>query len=363
MAITRINLDSEVSRLIHFPRFEDAPLYTRVPNCTEGYLDASEELNNKSDAWISKSKITYNSPNNIKRLFITSEGVNTHLYQPIAYNGRGSGNSSLMRERKYSKFNATEAYQSIMAGSRDYVVTRSGLGALAHPWVASNIEEVYFDWTVLMSEDVLNMGLGNLLVGLTTAKTNKIEKSDIPYKIFENFCLKGESISNKFPRLKVIGYIQQLARVYDLIGYKKGSDTILDICNLWCFDPVVKTAGADPNCTILIYNIPNVPKLNTTYRLRDGIYLYDKEVLKDYFESRVAYMKNYITTCKENQNKGIINNTKSDIEVTLDEMYERDGEEFTAKAVRLMFNNANYRRQVYNDMSSVGKERYKNIFK
>lgn len=363
MAITRINLDREVSRMMHFPRFEDTPLYTRVQNCSEGYFDKSEELVNKSEAWLNKSQITYNSPNNIRRLFITSEGVNTHLYQPIAYNGRKSGNSSLIRERKYNKFNTNEVYTSMIQGSGDFVVTKSGLGALSHPWVASNIEEVYFDWTILMSECIMNMGLGNILEGLTKTQTLRIEKSDIPYKIFDNFCCKGETVSNKFPRLKVIGYIQQLARVYSLVGYKKGSDSVEDMGRMWCFDPVVKTAGADPNCTILLYTIPDVPRLNTTYRLRDGIYLYDKNILKGYFENRVAAIKNNYSISKENQANKVCNETKSEIEITLDEMYERDGKEFTAKAIKLLFIDVESKRQAYNEMSTDGKEKYKNIFR
>lgn len=350
MAITRVNLDREVSRAIHFPRFEDAPLYTRVPDCKEAYVDKSEDVSNKSEAWIRKSQLTYSSPNNIRRLFITSEGVNVHLFQPIMYKGKG-GNPSLSREKKYSQFKPEEAYMSLSQGKRDFVITKSGLGALSYPWVASNVEEVYFDWTTLLSEDVLNMGMGNLLVDINSQQTTRVERSDIPYKIFTNFCCRGESISNKFPRLKVIGYIQQLSRVYKMVDNRKGRESVEEMHKLWCTSPVIKSAGADPNCRVLLHYVDNVPKINLTYRIRDGIYLYDREVLLPYFESVKKKTESALKRDKEQ---------KSEFEKILDKAYETEGPKKAQTILRVSLFDIpeEEKEKAFNEMSSAGRERY-----
>lgn len=363
MAIIRINLDKEVARVIHLPRFEDTPLYTRVPDCREGYYDKAEELSSKSDEWIKKSQLTYGSPNNIRRVFITSEGVFVHFYQPIVYKGKG-GNPSLMREKKYAQFNPYEASASITQGRRDYVITKSGLGALSHPWVASNIEEVYFDWTVLLSEDVLNMGLGNLLIELTAKPVPGIEKSEIPYLIFKHFCCEtkyDEDVRSRFPRLRVVGYIQQLERVYRMVDYKPGEETVEDMGKLWCANEIVKVAGADPACRILLYNIPGVSKYNLEYRTREGIYLYDLEVLQPYFEKRNKRIIEYKQRRAKEQEEQIVT-VKSEIEKQLDEMYERDGAEVVTKAIKIMFTSKELREQTLKEMSTEGKRKYKQFF-
>ena len=359
MVMVRVNLDKEVSRAIHLPRFEDTPLYTRVPDCKEAYFDKSEEVANKSDGWIAKSKIAYGSPNNIRRVFITSEGVFVHLYQPIAFKGK-AGNKGLTRERTYAQFKPMEVYESMMQGRRDYVVTKSGLGALANPWVASNIEEVYFDWSILLSEDILNLGFGNLLVDLTTMKTSKIERSELPYMLYKHFCCDGEDTQNKYPRLRVVGYIQQLARVYKMVDYKPGVETVEEMGKLWCTNNVVKAAGADPNCNILLYDVPNIPKLNTKYRTREGIYLYDLEVLQPYFEERNQKILKYKESVSKHQEE--IKIDKSEIEVLLDEILERDGEEFVAKTIKIMFTNKEDGIKALNEMSTEGKKKYSRMF-
>lgn len=358
MAI-RINLDKEVEKLIHFPRFEGTPLYTRIPGCMEGYANTQEDVSTKSLAWIKWSHLSYGSPNNIRRVFITSKGVKTHLYQPIVNKGSKGKNTSLKRENQFSSFKADEVVQSILSGQNEYIVTRTGFNALASPWVASNIEELYFDWTVLLSDDVMNMGKGNLLAELTATSNTGITRSTLPYELFEFACLKGQDIRTKFPRLRVIGYIQQLDRVYNMVDYKGGAESIEEMGKLWCANRVVKAAGADANCRVLIYDVPGVKRLNTDYRKREGIYSYDAEVLLPYFEDRKIKINEYKSKMSKPQE---IVTTKSEIEITLDEMYERDGVEFIAKTIKVMFTNKEDGKQALNEMSTGGKNRYSRMF-
>ena len=359
MAIKRINLDKEVEKLIHYPRFEGTPLYTRIPNCNEAYVNSQEDLANKSPAWVKWSQLSYSSPNNIRRIFITSEGVKIHLYQPVVNKSVKNKNSSLKRELAYQGFKVGDVVRDLMDGTNEYIITRTGFNALVNPWVASNIEEIYFDWTVLLSEDIMNMGKGNLFAELTATSNVGITRSTLPYELFDFACLKGQNLKSKFPRLRVIGYIQQLDRVYNMIDYKGGKETVEEMSKLWCSNKVVKVAGADPNCRILLYDVPGSTKYNTEYRSREGIYLYDLEVLKPYFEERKQRINEFraglSTGVKEAE---VIKVEKSNIENILDSIYERDGEAFVEKTIKIMFTDSKSRLDTLNEMSTDGQKRY-----
>ena len=357
MTAIRINFDKEVEKLIHYPRFEGTPLYTRIPNCREKYANSQEDYSSRQPAWIKWSQLSYGSPNNIRRVFITSEGVKTHLYQPVVNKSVKGKNTSLKREGAYKDFKMQEVLGDLMRGSRNYVITKTGLNALATPWVASNIEEIYFDWTILLSDDIMNMGKGNLFNELTAPSNVGITRSSLPFELFEFACRSEQDIRTKFPRLRVIGYIQQLDRVYNMVGYKGGEESVEEMGKLWCSNKIVKAAGMDPNCRILLYNVPNVSKYNTEYRSREGIYLFDLEVLQPYFENRNKRINEFKAGIVKKGSE-VVNTNKTQIEITLDEIYNRDGEAFIERVINEMFTSRDYARQTLKDMSTEGQKRY-----
>ena len=93
-----INLDKLISKMIHHPRVQGMPLYTRVDGqLEEGVMSVRDS--NKSVVWLEASKRSYSSPDNIRRIFITHRAVYVHLYRPVI----GTKNTSLRRETTFSK--------------------------------------------------------------------------------------------------------------------------------------------------------------------------------------------------------------------------------------------------------------------
>lgn len=357
-----INLDKLISSMIHFPKVDGIPLYTRVDNQIDEYIRSQL---NKSPKWVEYSKRIYGSPDNIRRVFITYKGVYVHLYRPVA----GGKDKSLVRKTLFSPaFDVVynDIMTSAMTGARSkYKVRQYGLRALYKPWVCSNVEEVYFDWTLFLSEDIRNIGFGDLLMYYKSG-----EKSVEPIKtIFEAACLSdGCKLADRYPRLKCIGYISSLEEIYNAIPIKPGADSLDDMMKPWYNNNVLIEAVRNGSCNAAVYDIPGVPKLNAKYSVKDGIYLFDRDVLKDYFlalEERIKqYQKGKRLSEVEKQKEELIKkvkNTKSGLELLIDEIYAKEGAEKARLALRITFDGLKKSEieAILNEMSTEGNERYR----
>lgn len=297
--MARYSLDSIVGKCIHRPITsgdpDKLPLYKR----NDGVFDENQSVKQtRSDAWLSAVANNYSSPNNVRRIFITYKGVYVHYFRPF------KGDKSGVTEKfyPYSELYDKTAMNSDGTKSKKVFdperilftrdsqseVTKFGLGALRGQWTCSNIEEIYFDWTVLLSSDLHRLGLGSLLNTMIVPKGKtgpcRLNKGDILWTIFENACLsKGENAQKTFPRLKVIGYIDKLEQIYHMIKRKPGEESADDLQKSW-ISPYLGNLGKMNNIFVMYYPVPNVSKLNSKYITR-SFYCYDVEVLEPYFET------------------------------------------------------------------------------
>ena len=359
-----INLDKLISSMIHFPKIDGVPLYTRVDNQIDEYI---RNRLNKSPKWVEYSKRIYGSPDNIRRVFITYKGVYVHLYRPVV----GGKGKSLVRKTLFSpSFDMVynDIMTSTMAGERPkYQVRQYGLKALYRPWVCSNIEEVYFDWTLFLSDDVRNLGFGDLLMLYKSG-----ERSLEPIKVlFEIACLAdGCKLSDRYPRLRCFGYISHLEDIYRVVPLKPGIDSIDDLMKPWYNNSILINAVKSGSCNAAIYDVPGVPALNPKYSVKDGIYAFDREVLRSYFITLETRIKDYIRNRKlseaDKKKEALIKEvkkTKNSLEIMIDEIYAKEGAEQAAKALRIAFDGLKRSEviAILNEMSDEGRERYSKL--
>lgn len=365
-----LNLDKLVASLIHHPKVDGIPLYTRV----DGQLESGDNkvLNNKSDRWVEASKVCCGSPDNIKRVFITYKGVYTHLYRPVL----GARDQSLKREKMYNT-DFSQVYADIQrsiatATPRNYVVRGLGLKAFYRPWVCSNIEEIYFDWVLFLSDDVQNLGLGDFFRLYAPGQCKLLPPGPIKM-LFEVAALRGvKDIRDRFPRLRCIGYIQELEAIYHRVPGKPGEETIEDMVKPWYTNAYVGAAIKNPNCAVSIYNIPNVPKLNMVYSVKDGIYVFDRDVLRDYFSMQESRIKSYIA---EQRDKRVdeakeelvkkAQKAKSGFELTMDEIYAKEGPRGALAALKISMRGLSEedKEKLLSNMSMEGQQRYRELLK
>lgn len=278
--VVTINLDKMVSEILHGPKVDGIPLYRRVEGSTD------DDRTKKTDKWIKASQKAYNSPNNVKNIFITAERVAYGLYQPVM----GSTNKSLFRSKQYNNgYSLRDAYSYTLNNLRKrdltalcYVVKGTGIGAIDKYWVCSNIEEIYFDVAILLSADIRNGGCEDLLVGYLQGKRGKIEAKRI-YQI-ANICL-GDKWEARFPRLKVIGFFDGLDKIVEKMTGLPGELRGIQNRKFWYEVDKVKEVIPKVCSTYGIYIVPREEnKLISKYALRSGIYSYDDDVLSSYFK-------------------------------------------------------------------------------
>jgi hypothetical protein len=189
--------------------------------------------------------------------------------------------------------------------------------------------------------------------------------------MFETACLKGvKDLRERFPRLKCVGYIEHLETIYPKVQQKGGTESIEDMMRPWSTNALVREAISSNETSVSIYNVPGAKPLNTDYSLKDGIYVYDRDVLKDYFINLDARIKDYargqrdqkLDEKKEELIKKV-QTTKSSFEVTIDDIYAKEGVKGATLALKISLNGMPKLEQtaILNNMSSDGQSRYKKL--
>lgn len=348
--VSIINLDKLLAEMVHRPRIDGFPLYARVDN----QLESGDGLiiENRGGKWDRASKISYNSPGNIRRIFITYKGVYIHYYTPVV----GDKRKSLVQGTKFPiPLNEvlTNMYGSGMVTEPRYRVRGQALSILYKPWVCSNIEEVYFDWSILLSEDIANMGMGNLFLAYTNIKSDKMVDYQPIKNIFEITCLRNISnMRERFPRLRCIGYISLLDEIYEAVEQIRDKSSL----KVWCNNEIIIDAIKNPDIVVSIYKFDDVKDGNTKFSIKDGLYLYDRGVLKEYQRRFKEKVKNQIKNDIEDDKN------KSSIEIKLGQIKEKYGLSMAKIAFNVAVSGIDQDevRNVINNMSTDGKNNYAN---
>lgn len=310
MGENSININKLVRQGLHYPKYKGVPLYKRVDNGidTENGTMTDEQL-------IKISATTYSSPDNIRRIFITHKRVVVHFHHTL----QGTKNTSKVREFIYEiPITVQDIVQNRVQGN--------ALKEIFKPWVLSNAEEIYFDWSVVGSTTVRNIGLGDLYKKYTMPQYYKDDK-DLASLLEYSTSNRPDWIEG-YPRLRVVACIRDLDKLLEFTQTNKRStfdtskrDGIAQ--EMWLMTEVV-SKGIKEIRTPLATKVFGRPSINTKYSLKDGIYLFDKEILKGYFENIAS---NSIAAIK---NK----NSDSEISKILGELSEQIGDAGTKNLLK-----------------------------
>lgn len=272
--MSKINLDKMISQCVHRPittKDENRhPLYKRNDN-------AFDDKEGRTDAWKSAVEGTYASPNNIRRVFITVKGVYVDYYQPI----KGVKDTSLRKFYKYSDFNFEETLKK-MSNNESSDIKGYGFKAFKK-WICTNLEELYFDRIVFISEDY-NVDGQRSYYKEYIKRSKGLIQSDNPLKFF---CIgtgiKPEDIRSSYPRLRYVGYCDRLDEVMSGDKSKYGRNSIEDMMSCWCFGSKMWQAAMNSDNTRTEISTVKQPFDIHHYTTR-SFYSYDVEVLEPYFK-------------------------------------------------------------------------------
>lgn len=328
--VIKINFNTLGKQLIGKPSSGDTVFYTKTDDYYKANANTNEAqlvLNNPKEKL--KFDNTYNSPANIRRVFFTYNRVLINYYTPYILNGNKysggcwrevklTGNSNLYEAIRCINNNVTNGANMAMQRSLDpkappmkrYNITGNIFKSLMEP-VASNIEEIYFDFSYLLSEDILPM-ISNITEGDTVEQrqyylanklltTTNVIKSSLPMDLFKD--AGGASFNsrknqrNSFPRLKAIIMVPKLDMVLEkCTGLLQRRELMFNTTytknNLWMTDEKIKVYIKNIGGTIIHYSMTDdLDNQPLKFNYQSGVYKFDSEILQPLFESHIQKIK------------------------------------------------------------------------
>lgn len=324
----RLNLDNLVGSTIHSHN------YIKV--------DGSEASNAKYVKQYERDKGIYSSPRNIRKLYIKSTGIDIVYYRPIV-----GGGDNLSETIGYSNENKTLLKKICYNFINEYMgrecessinVQGTGFASFKNDLSVSNLEELYFDWTLLLGNkelfsvfaDLLKlkrpvMGLANIgyefYADVNSANTVKMKRLQantmnssvwnnipgskealnilIPYLTKEMCGDKRGGLATNFPRLKYIGFIGNSNLVLKSKG-KVSKEVIKNyefeaFYNQYSIEEIQKGIFSNGELfKFCLFYDTGVDLINTGFRVDTGLYQFDADFLYDFFKN---------TTCAPNMTR------------------------------------------------------------
>lgn len=391
----KISLDKTLQDRIHGPRVDGLILYGKVPEYKAA--NKSEELELSSAKYIKASETTYNSPRNIRRVFITHSQVVVQYYMPYIVKGKPKNDTWITKSiRDLGLKNIVEtiiqnrAYAVNGIGQTLQVeLTGTGLSALFNPYVCSNIEEIYFDYTLLVTDInsvIIQSDYSNIYGRLVNNQVS-MEQSMLPYELFINAVnrhgnkVDEENIKTRFPRLRTIAFISNLDRILESGKFEKiGRVTSIEECKkTWLIanGNLINASGSLVyyfNLNIYLKNYFDKQgktfksdAFNSSLHTDENIYKFDREYLSK-LKTKLAQEKEKTRiNVNDNASSGTIikseKSEKSEEEILLDSITAKDGIEVTTRVLKIAVIGMPRQEveKLFNSMSTDGQKLYRKL--
>ena len=350
MATHNISYNSKILEIMHRPttKTNKYPLYTKV-----GSYDGNEERNTQAEndpEYQRMSQTVFNSPTNIRRLFITGKDITIHYYtKPHADGARKLSSPNYVGDSifdiaekmfKYNEQYATYlAEKTINKNAKEpdkYNITGNVVGIASSTYACNNLEEIYFDWTILLSQDVKpyfqvdDRTIYNLANGMAPGG---LKVDDACLNFFKAFNLGGsKEIRKRFPRLRVIGIVSNLYNLFDT--YRGNSyylpTAVLDAGKIenyktWYELNLDKIEKSNSACWVSFLTDIKIPNLE--FIIKDNHFKFDAEDFKSWVNEHISAVKKAFSNKpnannsqsqqkeeKENQQQEVVNTQIGEIE-------------------------------------------------
>lgn len=389
MAKKVISLSSVVNNNIHKPKTQSG--YILYPKVL-GYKGSSEggEAATKAEqdeSYKRQATKNYNSPTNIKRLFITAKRVTVEYHTGPIINGTSS-NRWTQSETKDSKDGMTlyeiaekivrydedthkymmeKAINSKAVAPTQYVI-QGTFNLAAYPYTCSNVEEIYFDWSILLSSDVAPY-FNELLKGARPADIaskfvnfngNFVCENQMPINLFMAQSAGGsKDLRKKYPRLREITFISNLEDITNnpnVLGFMRTVEENKqgEPYKTW-FELNEELIRNSNTCTIRGNMTSQVSNPNKEFIVKSNMYAFDFDKLDTYVKSYADKIKTLIRQQRygseiENEEDELNDIEMTDIEKRLLEIKDKYSEEVMLGVWVYAFNGAMLSKQ---DMEKI----------
>lgn len=248
----KIEYNSIISKKLHGPRSSEG--FVLYPK-TEGKDDDTRA--EASVRYKKEGETSYNSATNIRRIFITGSRVVVQYYATPETKNK-NGKHHWIERKLNDENNMFDIARKIASYDKDfndyqrqkqwidknakepdkYSVSGNCWGILTYPYTCNNVEEIYFDWTFLLSRDNKPF-LGELALYSSQGNTDKpnnlfymfLDKKE-QSSIIENNAMLGfmsnilsggdpAKLRKSFPRLRTVAMISKLDAILEHASVKK----------------------------------------------------------------------------------------------------------------------------------------------
>lgn len=330
-----VNLNAAINKAMHRPITKNGEytLYTKFGDSSS--VESTQMTEAEKDAeFIEKSKSNFNSPTNIRRVFVTHNKVYVHYYCPYIVNNSPCGKytsevelipvpgnkSTTLYEiassmAEFSEINQAfktqggRAASTVFAeqGRKIYKTSGTMINIISSYYACNNIEELYFDWTLLMSNDIEAYLPVTHRITANRAVLNNWTHSDSYKQNYDNFMLElmcqildlrtKEDILKKFPRLKALGIISNLADIMKNPAVINGNGLLQNRTDTKAWLEVNSELIHRSNSIVQISFLQQqLSKPNYTFKVKDQQYKFDHDYLKDYVDKYKKAFENILRT-------------------------------------------------------------------
>ena len=222
---------------IHTPRHKQTGTVFYVPKTSsDSNIQQDRAFLTKTELMANKDKFM-NSPTNIRRVWFTVDKVAVEYFSgPLANGQQGKllkvSDISGVRQKaeemlKYRSM--TPSQRTFSKNTIDAVKFDGRLSqAITYPWTCNNIEEIYFDYSILLSEESeiiinsLGINYNQLLLSLMQGQPMQVKAdNNLCAKLFVG--LNSNEIGRSYKRLRTIAFISGLSTI---VKWDKFEDTV-----------------------------------------------------------------------------------------------------------------------------------------
>lgn len=312
------NLNQIIKKAMHRPISSDGfVLYPHIPGYNGSELGETQA--EQSEIFKNTSVNNYNSPTNIRKVFITGSKVIVQYYSALVSKGAQTtpkwhvtefpsddnlfkvANEIFTYGRRYNEYMGEKSINANAKEPDNYTVEGNGIGVIANPWVCNNIEEIYFDWTMLISSDVApyfsNICTPEMYTSFITKSTQAQETASSQIiDFFSAFNSGGiKDLRKRYPRLRLIAMISNLE---DVLGHPSmvkvdQSFSDLEAAKQTWYEVNRELIGASGSLVLLGDLRNGLPKLNKEFIIKDNTYKFDYEKLKGEIERYTRKIDDY----------------------------------------------------------------------
>lgn len=353
----KVNVNQLVYKELHRPKVDDLgksfPIYTKVDSYKRNREDTLAESSHK---YIAKSKTHYNSANNIRKLYITHNTLYIEYYKsPGIANAKLTSGVQVKLDTDILSVlpdileyrNKLVAYQMErnidpkVKGPDNYILEGNLIGVVNQLYTCSNIEEIYFDWSFLFTQDIqtalascgLEMftGEGALRQFLSSSVNGGIVKNDIWKKWFmqtafydsEKLKLAKSSqyFRDKYPRLKIIAMVSNLDNI--LLQSVRGNSLINELKNGGEQPWLMKNADliSSSGSTVIVSMFEGIPLINSKFVTQEDVYLFDTEFKQSWIKLYTSSIEDYIRRKRYGQEQDA--STEEDSNIAINEVEQK----------------------------------------